>query len=58
MALPVSRYRISRRLRPSTRARDVRGIRLEPNILPFSNIPAFFPLYWLSRNTVMAVKRR
>jgi hypothetical protein len=37
---------------------DVLGIRLKPEILPFSNIPAFLPPYWLSRNTVMAVARR
>jgi len=37
---------------------DVLGIRLKPEILPFSNIPAFLPPYWLSRNTVMAVDRR
>ena len=37
---------------------DVLGIRLKPEILPFSNIPAFLPPYWLSRNTAMAVARR
>ncbi len=37
---------------------DVLGIRLKPEVLPFSNIPAFLPPYWLSRNNVMAVSRR
>jgi len=37
---------------------DVLGIRLKPEVLPFSNIPAFLPPYWLSRNTAMAVDRR
>jgi hypothetical protein len=34
------------------------GIRLKPEVLPFSNIPAFLPPFWLSRNTAMAVARR
>jgi Creatinase/Prolidase N-terminal domain len=29
------------------------GIRLKPEVLPFSNIPAYLPLYWLSPNLVM-----
>ncbi|RJT32120.1 hypothetical protein D3227_27355 [Mesorhizobium waimense] len=37
---------------------DVLGIRLKSEVLPFSNIPAFLPPYWLSRNTAMAVERR
>jgi hypothetical protein len=37
---------------------DVLGIRLRPEVLPFSNIPAFLPPYWLSRNSAMAVARR
>ncbi len=37
---------------------DVLGIRLKPEVLPFSNIPAFLPPFWLSRNSVMAVARR
>lgn len=37
---------------------DVLGIRLKPEVLPFSNIPAFLPPFWLSRNTAMAVARR
>lgn len=37
---------------------DVLGIRLKPEVLPFSNIPAFLPPFWLSRNTGMAVARR
>jgi len=32
------------------------GIRLKPEVLPFSNIPAF--PFWLSRNTAMAVSSR
>ena len=34
------------------------GIRLKPEILPFSNLAAFLPPFWLSRNTGMAVVRR
>ena len=37
---------------------EVLGIRLKPEVLPFSNIPAFLPPFWLSRNTAMAVARR
>ncbi|QPC93344.1 M24 family metallopeptidase [Mesorhizobium sp. INR15] len=37
---------------------DVLGIRLRPEVLPFSNIPAFLPSFWLSRNSAMAVARR
>jgi hypothetical protein len=37
---------------------DVLGIRLKSEVLPFSNIPAFLPPFWLSRNSVMAVDRR
>ena len=37
---------------------EVLGIRLKPEVLPFSNIPAFLPPYWLSRNSAMAVDRR
>lgn len=37
---------------------DVLGIRLKPEVLPFSNIPAFLPPFWLSRNSAMAVVRR
>jgi creatinase/prolidase-like protein len=37
---------------------DVLGIRLKPEVLPFSNIPAFLPPFWLSRNSVMAVAGR
>ncbi|RVD14201.1 MULTISPECIES: aminopeptidase P family N-terminal domain-containing protein [unclassified Mesorhizobium] len=37
---------------------DVVGIRLKPEVLPFSNIPAFLPPFWLSRNTAMAVAGR
>ncbi|AZO68689.1 MAG: hypothetical protein E5Y88_21680 [Mesorhizobium sp.] len=37
---------------------DVLGIRLRPEVLPFSNIPAFLPPFWLSRNSAMAVASR
>lgn len=37
---------------------DELGIRLKPEVLPFSNIPAFLPPFWLSRNSVMAVVGR
>ncbi|MGX5846738.1 aminopeptidase P family N-terminal domain-containing protein [Mesorhizobium sp. PL10] len=37
---------------------DVLGIRLKPEVLPFSNIPAFLPPFWLSRNSAMTVSRR
>ena len=37
---------------------DVLGIRLKPEVLPLSNIPAFLPPFWLSRNSAMAVARR
>jgi hypothetical protein len=37
---------------------DVLGIRLKQEVLPFSNIPAFLPPFWLSRNSAMAVARR
>ena len=37
---------------------DVLGIRLKPEVLPFSNIPAFLPPFWLSRNSAMTVDRR
>lgn len=34
------------------------GIRLKPEVLPFSNIPAFLPPFWLARDRAMAVDRR
>ena len=37
---------------------DVLGIRLKPEVLPFSNIPAFLPPFGLSLNRAMAVARR
>ena len=33
---------------------DVLGIRLKPEVLPFSNIPAFLPPFWLARDMAMA----
>jgi hypothetical protein len=37
---------------------DVLGIRLRPEVLPFSNIPAFLPPFWLARDMAMAVDGR
>ena len=34
------------------------GIRLKPEVLPFSNIPAFLPPFWLARDKAMAVQGR
>jgi hypothetical protein len=34
------------------------GIRLKPEVLPFSNIPAFLPPFWLARDRAMAVAAR
>jgi hypothetical protein len=34
------------------------GIRLKPEVLPFSNIPAFLPPFWLARDKAMVVSRR
>lgn len=32
---------------------DVLGIRLKPEVLPFSNIPAYLPPFWLASHTAM-----
>jgi hypothetical protein len=37
---------------------DELGIKLKPEVLPFSNIPAFLPPFWLARDKVMAVSAR
>lgn len=37
---------------------DVLGIELKPEVLPFSNIPAFLPPFWLARDRAMAVASR
>jgi hypothetical protein len=37
---------------------DELGIRLAPAVLPFSNIPAFLPPFWLARRKAMAVETR
>jgi hypothetical protein len=37
---------------------DVIGIRLKPDVLPLSNIPAFLPPFWLARNKAMVVEAR
>ena len=34
------------------------GIRLKPEVLPFSNIPGFLPPFWLARDKAMAVSGR
>lgn len=34
------------------------GIHLKPEVLPFSNIPAFLPPFWLARDLAMAVTGR
>ena len=35
---------------------EVLGIRLKPDVLPFSNIPAYLPPFWLSPRRVLALK--
>jgi hypothetical protein len=35
--------------------RDVLGIRLKEEVLPFSNIPAYLPPYWLSPRQAMRI---
>ena len=37
---------------------DVLGIRLKPEVLPFSNIPAYLPPFLLAPQKAMAVRRR
>lgn len=37
---------------------DVLGIRIKPEVLPFSNIAAFLPPYWLNKGRAMAVTAR
>jgi len=32
---------------------DVLGIQLKPEVLPFSNIPAYLPPFWLSSQQAM-----
>ena len=32
------------------------GITLKPEVLPFSNIPAWLPPFWLSPSKVMAIR--
>ena len=36
---------------------DVLGIQLKPEVLPFSNIPAYLPPFWLSPHRAMRVAR-
>jgi hypothetical protein len=36
---------------------DVLGIRLKPEVLPFSNIPAYLPPFWLAPERAMRVSR-
>jgi hypothetical protein len=35
--------------------RDVLGIQLKAEVLPFSNIPAYLPPFWLSPRRTMRV---
>ena len=35
---------------------DVLGIRLKPEVLPFSNIPAWLPPFWLAPENAMAMR--
>ena len=35
---------------------DVLGIKLKPEVLPFSNIPAYLPPFWLAPQKAMRVK--
>ncbi len=35
--------------------RDVLGIQLKPEVLPFSNIPAYLPPFWLSPQQAMRI---
>jgi hypothetical protein len=32
------------------------GITLKPEVLPFSNIPAWLPPFWLATDKVMAIR--
>jgi hypothetical protein len=32
------------------------GIKLKPEVLPFSNIPAWLPPFWLAPDKVMAIR--
>jgi hypothetical protein len=52
---PEAWIRIQARRRFMT---ETLGIRLRPEVLPFSNIPAFLPPFWLARNMAMAVTAR
>jgi Xaa-Pro aminopeptidase len=36
---------------------NVLGIRLKPEVLPFSNLPAYLPPYWLAPQKALRVKR-
>jgi hypothetical protein len=35
---------------------DILGIRLKPEVLPFSNIPAYLPPFWLSPRLALRVR--
>ena len=35
---------------------DILGIHLKPEVLPFSNIPAYLPPFWLSPRSVLSMK--
>jgi hypothetical protein len=49
---PEAWERIQRR---RTFMREVLGIKLKPEVLPFSNIPAYLPPFWLSPRQAMRV---
>lgn len=49
---PEAWWRIQRR---RTFMQEVLGIRLKPEVLPFSNIPAYLPPFWLSSQRAMRV---
>lgn len=52
---PESWSRIQARRRFIT---ETLGIRIRPEVLPFSNIPAFLPPFWLARDRAMMVTGR
>ena len=51
---PEAWSRIARR---RTFMTDVLGIRLKPEVLPFSSIPAWLPPFWLDPGKAMAMRR-
>jgi hypothetical protein len=51
---PEAWSRIERR---RTFMQDTLGIRLKPEVLPFSNLPAYLPPFWLAPERAMRVRR-